>query len=171
MTQPLQKVLASTDVASADHQVVVFRLSSGHYAIDIQHVQEIVRMQEISTIPESDPCIEGVTNLRGRVVPVMDLRRRCAVPETPPTADTRIVVVGSEQGVVGLMVDSVSEVLRIPSGQVDAPSDIVRGERNGYVTGVAKLKDRLICLLDLSRLVTTQLPDTSLAAVEVKEAA
>ena len=70
-----------------------------------------------------------------------------------------------------MIVDAVSEVLRIPSDQVDAPSDIVRGERNGYVTGVAKLKDRLICLLDLSRLVTTQLPDTSLAAVEVKDAA
>ena len=164
MNEQLRKTTEITS-GSADHQVVVFRLASGHYALDIQSVQEIVRMQEISTVPGADPCIEGVTNLRGRVVPVLDLRRRCSVPETPPTADTRIVVVASDQGVVGLLVDAVSEVLRIPASQVDPPNDIVRGERNGYVTGVARLKDRLICLLDLSRLVTTQLPESMLAKV------
>ncbi len=165
MSEPLSKITTSTNGVSDERQVVVFRLAEGHYALDIQSVQEIVRMQEISVIPEADPCIEGVTNLRGRVVPVLDLRRRCGVAEMPPTNDTRIVVVASDQGVVGLMVDAVSEVLRIPAGQVEPPSEVVRGERNGYVTGVAKLKDRLICLLDLSCLVTTRLPDTVLAAV------
>lgn len=163
------KTVVTANQASADLQVVVFRLALGYYALDIQSVQEIVRMQEISTVPEADPCIEGVTNLRGRVVPVLDMRRRCAVPESAPTADTRIVVVASDRGVVGLLVDAVSEVLHIPAGQVEIPSEVVRGERNSYVTGVAKLKDRLICLLDLSSLVTTQLPalvsdDTEAAA-------
>jgi purine-binding chemotaxis protein CheW len=169
VSELLPKITSKTSEAQAERQVVVFRLAEGHYALDIQSVQEIVRMQEISIIPEADPCVVGVTNLRDRTVPVLDLRRRCGAPETPQTPDTRIVVVGSERGLVGLMVDAVSEVLRLSGGQVDAPSDIVREERNAYVTGVARLKDRLICLLDLSMLVTTRLPEA--VVTEMAEAA
>ena len=82
-------------------------------------------MQTITPIPGSDPWVEGITNLRGRVVPVIDLRRRCRVETNEHTAETRIVVVGSPNGMVGFIVDAVSEVLRIPADQVELPNGIV----------------------------------------------
>ncbi|MGB4862912.1 MAG: chemotaxis protein CheW, partial [Tepidiformaceae bacterium] len=110
---------------AAEEHVVIFRLADEFYALDIQSVQEIVRMQAITSIPGSEPWVEGITNLRGRVVPVVDLRKRCAVEAGEHTPETRIVVVGSTTGMVGLIVDAVTEVMRIPADQVEAPSTIV----------------------------------------------
>lgn len=132
-----------------EEHVVIFRLADEFYALDIQSVQEIVRMQTITSIPGSDPWVEGITNLRGRVVPVIDLRRRCGVATNEHTSETRIVVVGSPSGMVGFIVDAVSEVLRIPADQVELPNSIVSVAENTYLRGVAKLNDRLVSLMDL----------------------
>ncbi|MBI5947586.1 MAG: purine-binding chemotaxis protein CheW [Chloroflexi bacterium] len=141
---------ADTPVPTNQEQhVVIFRLADEYYALDIQAVQEIVRMQPITSIPGSDAWVEGITNLRGRVVPVIDLRRRCGVRDSEPTAETRIVVVSSPNGMVGLIVDAVSEVMRIPSEQVEPPSTIVSVPENTYLRGIAKLEDRLVSLMDL----------------------
>src|SRR3990172_9176424 len=113
-----------------EEHVVIFRLADEYYAIDIQAVQEIVRMQTITAIPGSDSWVEGITNLRGRVVPVIDLRRRCNVRAGDYSTETRIVVVSSANGMVGLVVDAVSEVLRIPGEQVEYPSSIVTALEN-----------------------------------------
>lgn len=134
---------------SAEEHVVIFRLADEYYALDIQTVQEIVRMQTITSIPGSDFWVEGITNLRGRVVPVIDLRKRCAVIAGEYTAETRIVVVSSTTGMVGLIVDAVSEVMRIPGEQVEQPSAIVSVPENTYLRGIAKLEDRLVSLMDL----------------------
>ncbi|MGE3075683.1 MAG: chemotaxis protein CheW [Dehalococcoidia bacterium] len=134
--------------ASEEH-VVIFRLADEFYALDIQAVQEIVRMQTITSIPGSDFWVEGITNLRGRVVPVVDLRKRCGVEAGEYSAETRIVVVGSATGMVGLIVDAVSEVMRIPGDQVEQPSSIVAVPENNYLRGIAKLEDRLVSLMDL----------------------
>ncbi|MCC6381151.1 MAG: purine-binding chemotaxis protein CheW [Dehalococcoidia bacterium] len=146
--------------AGGDEHVVVFRLAAEHYALDIQAVQEIVRIQAITTIPGADHYVEGITNLRGRVVPVVDLRRRCGLPVSEVTAETRIVVVSSSNGMVGLIVDAVSEVLRIRGEQIEPPSTIVRVPENSYLRGIAKLDDRLISLMDLSGILPS---DDSLA--------
>ena len=135
--------------SAAEEHVVIFRLADEYYALDIQAVQEIVRMQTITSIPGSESWVEGITNLRGRVVPVIDLRRRCGVPAAEPTAETRIVVVSSPNGMVGLIVDAVSEVMRIPAEQVELPSAIVAAAENTYLRGIAKLEDRLVSLMDL----------------------
>ncbi len=143
---------SSFDAAARSGQeehVVIFRLSDEYYALDIQAVQEIVRMQTITAIPGSDAWVEGITNLRGRVVPVIDLRRRCGINASDYTAETRIVVVSSPNGMVGLIVDAVSEVMRIPSAQVEPPGTIVSGAGNSYLRGIAKLKDHLVSLMDL----------------------
>lgn len=134
---------------AAEEHVVIFRLADEFYALDIQSVQEIVRMQAITSIPGSEPWVEGITNLRGRVVPVVDLRKRCAVEAGEHTPETRIVVVGSTTGMVGLIVDAVTEVMRIPADQVEAPSTIVAVPDNSYLRGIAKLEDRLVSLMDL----------------------
>ena len=132
-----------------EEHVVIFRLANEFYALDIQAVQEIVRMQTITSIPGADPWVEGITNLRGRVVPVLDLRVRCGVAAAEPTTETRIVVVSGHGGMVGLIVDAVSEVLRIPADQVEPPNAIVSVPANSYLRGIAKLEDRLISLMDL----------------------
>ncbi|HMO53078.1 MAG TPA: chemotaxis protein CheW [Tepidiformaceae bacterium] len=132
-----------------EEHVVIFRLADEFYALDIQTVQEIVRMQAITSIPGSDFWVEGITNLRGRVVPVIDLRKRCGVEAREYSAETRIVVVSSASGMVGLIVDAVSEVMRIPGEQVEPPSTIVSGIENTYLRGVAKLDERLVSLVDL----------------------
>jgi len=134
---------------SREEHVVIFRLADEFYALDIQAVQEIVRMQSITSIPGSDPWVEGITNLRGRVVPVIDLRKRCGVELREYTAETRIVVVSSATGMVGLIVDAVSEVMRIPGDQVEAPSAIVTVPENTYLRGIAKLENQLVSLMDL----------------------
>lgn len=136
--------------AAEEEHVVIFRLAAEYYGLDIQAVQEIVRMPAITSIPGSDYWVEGITNLRGRVVPVIDLRKRCGVEVGEHTAETRIVVVGSEIGMVGLIVDAVSEVMRIPAEQVEPPSAIVSVPENTYLRGVAKLEDRLVSLIDLA---------------------
>jgi len=138
----------SGQTATEEH-VVIFRLADEYYALDIQTVQEIVRMQTITSIPGSDIWVEGITNLRGRVVPVIDLRKRCGVEAGEYTAETRIVVVSSATGMVGLIVDAVSEVMRIPGEQVEPPSAIVSVPENTYLRGIAKLDDRLVSLMDL----------------------
>jgi purine-binding chemotaxis protein CheW len=143
---------AATEGHSEEH-VVIFRLADEYYAIDIQAVQEIVRMQTITSIPGADSWVEGITNLRGRVVPVIDLRRRCNVDAGDHSAETRIVVVSSKNGMVGLVVDAVSEVLRIPGEQVEYPSSIVTALENSYLRGIAKLEDRLVSLMDLEGLL------------------
>jgi purine-binding chemotaxis protein CheW len=132
-----------------EEHVVIFRLADEFYALDIQAVQEIVRMQTITSIPGSDLWVEGITNLRGRVVPVVDLRKRCGVDAGEYTSETRIVVVSSATGMVGLIVDAVSEVMRIPGDQVEQPSAIVSVPANTYLRGIAKLEDRLVSLMDL----------------------
>ncbi|KAA0238682.1 purine-binding chemotaxis protein CheW [bacterium] len=116
-----------------EEHVVIFRLGKEYYALDIQAVQEIVRMQAITAIPGTDFWVEGITNLRGRVVPVIDLRKRCNVDISDYTPETRIVVVSSATGMVGLIVDAVSEVLRIPSEQVEVPGSVVNVSENTYL--------------------------------------
>jgi len=140
---------ATSTATNQEQHVVIFRLADEYYALDIQAVQEIVRMQPITSIPGSDAWVEGITNLRGRVVPVIDLRRRCGVRDSEPTVEMRIVVVSSPSGLVGLIVDAVSEVMRIPSEQVEPPSTIVSVPENTYLRGIAKLEDRLVSLMDL----------------------
>lgn len=144
---------------STDEHVVIFRLGDEYYALDIQTVQEIVRMQTITSIPGSDFWVEGITNLRGRVVPVIDLRKRCGIDAGEYTSETRIVVVSSAGGMVGLIVDAVSEVMRIPGDQVEPPSSIVSMPENTYLRGIAKLDDRLVSLMDLEGVLPSTLED------------
>ena len=155
MATKLDSTIENAGQPASEEHVVIFRLADEFYALDIQAVQEIVRMQTITSIPGSDFWVEGITNLRGRVVPVVDLRKRCGVEAGEYSAETRIVVVGSATGMVGLIVDAVSEVMRIPGDQVEQPSSIVAVPENTYLRGIAKLEDRLVSLMDLEGVLPT----------------
>ena len=133
----------------AEEHVVIFRLGEEFYALDIQSIQEIVRMQAITPIPGAEPWVEGITNLRGRVVPVIDLRVRCGMAPADHSAETRIVVVNAEGGMVGFIVDAVTEVMRIPADQIEPPAPFV-SSAGRYVRGIAKLEDRLVSLMNLA---------------------
>jgi purine-binding chemotaxis protein CheW len=136
-----------------EEQLVVFELAHEYYGVDISHVQEIDRMAEITTIPEAPPFVEGVINLRGHVIPIMDLRSRFGLPRAEVTPLTRIVVAGTGDQWVGMIVDAVSEVLRVPSEAIDPPSSMVMTGNSGFMRGIAKLEGRLIIVLQLERVL------------------
>jgi purine-binding chemotaxis protein CheW len=137
-----------------EEQVVVLELAGEAYGVEIERVQEIIRMQPITRVPNGPPGVEGVTNLRGRVIAVLDLRQRFGLAQTPPTRQSRIVVAELGGHAVGLIVDGVSEVLRVPADAVEPPSALVRGADSLYLRGVAKLDGRLVLLPDLVRLLS-----------------
>ena len=142
-------------LAGGTEQVVVLELAGEAYAVEIGRVQEIIRMQPITRIPNGPPWIEGVTNLRGRVIPVLDLRRRLGLPAGQTTRRSRIVVAELGEHTVGLVVDGVSEVLRVPPEAVEPPSSLVTTADSVYLRAVANIGERLVLLLDLSRLLSS----------------
>jgi purine-binding chemotaxis protein CheW len=150
-------------VAIGEEQVVVLELAGEAYGVEIGRVQEIIRMQPITRVPNGPAFIEGVTNLRGRVIPVLDLRKRFALDQDEPTRRSRIVVGELGDHTVGLVVDGVSEVLRVSAEAVEPPSSLVTTSDSAYLRGVAKLGERLILLLDLSK-VLSQVERDDLAA-------
>lgn len=138
---------------TAEVQLVVFQLAGETYGVDINHVQEIIRMQNITEIPGTLAFIEGVINLRGRVIPVIDLHKRFNLPLADITQNTRIMVVELEQMTVGMIVDSVSEVLRLPATSIEPPPPMISSIDVAYLQGVGKWNERLIILLDLNRVL------------------
>jgi purine-binding chemotaxis protein CheW len=136
-----------------DLQVVGFRIGNETYGVRIGSVREIVRVPEITSVPSAPDLIEGVINLRGKIIPVMDLRKRFGQTDIQPDKKNRILVVELENKLVGLIVNAASEVLKIPPSEIEAPGSVFADGESGYVTGVGKLKGRLIILLDVSRLL------------------
>ncbi len=137
-------------------QLVSFKIGSEEFGVDILNVQEINRMITITKVPNSPEFVEGIINLRGRVLPVIDLRVKLGLPKRDYDKDTRIVVVDVEGKTVGFLVDAVSEVLRIPKNITEAPPEIVAGINSKYITAIGKLEDRLLILLDLNKLLVEE---------------
>jgi purine-binding chemotaxis protein CheW len=133
--------------------IVGFRIGRESFGVPISLVHEIVRIPEITAVPESPDFVEGVINLRGKIVPVVDLRKRFGENEIKPTKKNRILVAEVETKMVGLIVDSASEVMKIPEGEVEQPPNIFEEGELNYVTGVGKLHGRLIILVDLTRVL------------------
>lgn len=145
-------------------QLVTFHLDGEEYAIDILKVQEIIRMLDVTRVPNTPAFVEGVINLRGKVVPVIGLRERFGLPRREFEGQSRIVVVEVGGTVAGLVVDSVSEVLRISEAIVEPPPQLAKMDRD-YISGVGKLQDRLLLLLDVDRLMSdTEKQQISVAA-------
>ena len=135
-------------------QLVTFSIGEEEFGVDILKVQEIIRTMEITKVPRAQDFVEGVINLRGKVIPIIDLRRRFGLDSKPHDKHTRIIVIEINNMIVGFVVDSVSEVLRIPAGTVEPPPPVVAGVESEYISGVGKLEDRLLILLDLDRLLS-----------------
>ena len=138
-------------------QLVVFKLGEEELGVNIHQVREIVRLVPITPIPRAPEFIEGVVNLRGQVLAVMDLAKRLDIPSKPRSEKTRIVVVELEDNAVGMIVDEVSEVLRIPTSKVEKTPQLIESEiSQRYITGVGKLKDRLLILINLVAILSVE---------------
>jgi purine-binding chemotaxis protein CheW len=135
-------------------QLVSFKIGNEEFGVDILNVQEINRMVKITQVPNAPKFVEGIINLRGRVIPVIDLRVRLGIPKKEFDKDTRIVVLDIEGKTIGFLVDSVSEVLRIPRNITEAPPEITTGINSEYIKSVGKLEDRLLILIDLNKILT-----------------
>ncbi|MBE9536484.1 MAG: protein phosphatase CheZ [Proteobacteria bacterium] len=133
------------------HQLVSFRLGEEEFAVDILKIQEIIRMMEITCIPKSPDFVEGVINLRGNVVPIIDLRKRFALPSENIGKNTRIIVMDVGGRIVGFIVDAVSEVLRLPASSIEPAPSMIGGIDSDYISGVGKLENRLLILLNVCR--------------------
>jgi purine-binding chemotaxis protein CheW len=136
-----------------DLQLVGFRIGNETYGVRIGAVREIVRVPEITAVPSAPETIEGVINLRGKIIPVMDLRKRFGQSEIHADKKNRILVVELEHKLVGLIVNAASEVLKISPSEIEPPGNVFADGESGYVTGVGKLKGRLIILLDIAKLL------------------
>ena len=134
-------------------QLVTFRIGEEEFGVDILAVQEIIRLMQITMVPRAPAFIEGVINLRGKVIPVINMRTRFGMPALEHDSNTRIVVMELEQKIVGFLVDGVSEVLRIPACTVEDPPPVVAGIGSEYIRGIGKLDDRLLILLELDNLL------------------
>jgi purine-binding chemotaxis protein CheW len=136
-------------------QLVSFTIGGEEYGIDILKVQEINRMLKVTQVPNSPSYVDGVINLRGKVIPVIDLRTRLGMQRKPHDKDTRIVVVDLIGKTVGFVVDAVSEVLRISRSITEPPPPTVMENRaSDFITAVAKLEDRLLILIDLELILS-----------------
>ena len=139
-----------------ENQLVIFMLAKEHYGVRIAAVESIIKLQPITAVPCSPAFVEGVTNLRGRILPVIDLRKRFNLPAEESTKDTRIVVVEMNSTLVGMIVDAVSEVLRAPAESIEPPSPIMTTVDSAFITGIAKVGERLIILLDLEKVLSPE---------------
>ena len=137
-------------------QLVSFRIGDEEFAVDILKVQEINRMLEVTRVPNAPQHIDGVINLRGKVIPIIDLRSRFGMPRKDKDKNTRIVVVEVSGKIVGFVVDAVREVLRIPKSITEPTPKIVTSVATDYITAVGKLDDRLLILLDLDKVLSVQ---------------
>jgi len=135
-------------------QLVSFKIGEEEFGVDILKVQEINRMMLVTRVPDAPEYVVGVVNLRGKVIPVVDLRKRFGMENKEPDKHTRIIVMELEEKLVGFIVDAVSEVLRIPGSVTEPPPSITTDINADYITAIGKLNDRLITLLDIERILT-----------------
>ncbi|HLJ26011.1 MAG TPA: chemotaxis protein CheW [Candidatus Angelobacter sp.] len=138
---------------SKELQIVGFRVGRETFGVPISLVHEIVRVPDITSVPEAPDYVEGVINLRGKIISVIDLRKRFGEREISSGKKNRILVVEVDRKMVGLIVDAASEVLKVPETEIDLPPNIFEEGELNYVTGVGKLRGRLIIMIDLTKIL------------------
>jgi purine-binding chemotaxis protein CheW len=142
--------------ADADlRQFISFTVGEEEYGLELLLVKEVIRVRKITWLPKAPAWVKGIFNLRGDVIPIVDLRDKFGLPQREQTASTRVIVTEIDGKLVGMMVDSASQVVRISAGQIDPPPPMLGGLSQEFITGVGKLDDRLIILLDTRRILSS----------------
>jgi len=153
LVAPSQTQRNTNTETEGTQQLVSFRLAQEEYGIEITKVQEIILMGEITRVPQTPKFIKGLINLRSTVIPIVDLRTRFALPDQDASDETRIMVVNVTGKTIGIIVDAVSEVLRVSPDQISPPPPTVAGLGKEYLTGLVKLEHRLLIMLDIDRIL------------------
>jgi purine-binding chemotaxis protein CheW len=138
------------------NQLVVFTIGNESYGVDVESVESIIKMQEITRLPHAPEFVEGVTNLRGSVVPIIELRKRFGLPSEESTRETRIMIVNMNNNQVGMVVDAVTQVVRISPEAIEPAPQMAITVDSAFIKGIAKLEDMLIILLDLKEVLTLE---------------
>jgi purine-binding chemotaxis protein CheW len=136
-----------------DLQLVGFRIGKETFGVPIGVVHEIVRVPEITSVPDAPEYVEGVINLRGKIISIVDLRKRFGETQIEPNRKNRILVAEIDHKIIGLIVDAASEVIRLPRGEIEAPPEVFEENELKYVTGLGKLNERLVILIDLTKVL------------------
>lgn len=145
--------MSEQNYSNSEVQLVVFKLGREEYSVSILQVQEIKRITDITRVPHTPDYIKGVINLRGSVLPVIDLKKRLNLPQQVVTEDTRIIIVKVDELSVGMIVDAVSEVMTINQENIDSPDVVAGSVAASYLSGVGKLENRLLILLNLEEII------------------
>jgi purine-binding chemotaxis protein CheW len=138
------------------NQLVTFKLKDETYGINVMQVQEVLRVTEIAPVPGAPPYVLGIINLRGNVVTVVDTRSRFGLPPTEIDDASRVVIIESEQQVVGILVDSVAEVVELRQSEIDIVPNVGNEDTSRYIQGVASRDDNLLIVVDLNKLLTEE---------------
>ena len=145
------------EMAVEQIQILVFHLGGKDFGAEINQIKEIVAMTGITRMPQAAPFIEGVTNLRGQIIPVVDLTKKFGLPSKERDENTHIVVVEVGEDTVGIMVDTAPEVLRLSKANIESPPPLTEAKIDvEYVKGIGKLKNRLFILLDLNKVLSPE---------------
>ncbi|HKP13588.1 MAG TPA: chemotaxis protein CheW [Blastocatellia bacterium] len=139
---------------AAKQQMIIFRVGAEEFAVDIMLVKEVVMMREITPVPETAAFVEGVMNLRGSLVPVVDLRKRLRARRAADGTDRRILIARLENKPIGLIVDGASEVVRVSRDMIEPAPDVIRELDADYVAGIINLGERFVTLMDVERALT-----------------
>ncbi len=137
-------------------QWVTFHLDNEKYGIKVMQVQEVLRMTEIAPVPGAPHYVLGIINLRGNVVTVIDTRRRFGLPDAEPDDETRIVIIEADNNVVGILVDSVAEVVDLKMSEIETAPNVGNDESSKYIQGVSSRGDELLILVDVNKLLTDE---------------
>lgn len=143
------------DELTDEKQLVIFKLGEEEYGVDIMQVKEIIRTTNITKIPQVPTFVEGIISLRGEILPIIDMRKKFGLPEKERTRQTRILVINLDTMTIGGIVDEVTEVLRIPNDAITPPPPVIKGVNTEYLQGVGQINGRIIILLDMSKILTS----------------
>jgi purine-binding chemotaxis protein CheW len=148
-----QSKLAEAPSPGPELQLVTFALGAEEFGVPIAQVREVIRVSAITRVPQARSHVRGVTNLRGRILAVVEIRTRMGLPLAEISPNSRIVVVGVHDRVLGILVDRVSQVVKLPAAAVSPPPEEVLSFGTEYITGLARWNSRLIILLDLDKVL------------------
>ena len=154
-------------------QLISFTVGAEEYGLELLRVKEVIRMRQITWLPKAPSCIKGIINLRGDVIPIVDLRDRFGLESIEQTAMTRVIVVEVDGRLIGMVVDSASQVVRLPADQFDPPPPMVGDRAQAFITGVGKMDGKLILTIDAERILRADelnQIDSSLKATEMEPA-
>jgi purine-binding chemotaxis protein CheW len=152
---PIETSQPNKEEVDSDEQLVIFSLGKELYGVTIHSVESIIKIQAITEVPRTASYILGVTNLRGTVVPVLDLRKRFNLQFAETTPNTRIIIVNAEGSKVGIVVDEVTEVLKVAQHSIQPPPPMSTTIESAFISGIAKINDRLVILLDLEKVLAS----------------